>query len=351
MLDHSGADSSAVHAHDLVSVVTIFLNEAAFLEEAIESVRAQTHERWELLLVDDGSSDESSSIARRYARREPNRIRYLSHPRHENRGMSASRNLGIAGARGEFIAFLDGDDVWLPEKLERQLLLLHEHPEAQIVYGPSQLWFGWTGKPEDAARDDWRRTGIRGQRVFDPPELLTQFLKGRATTPATCSVLMRRRALQTIGGFEDSFRGLYEDQVFFSKVFFHLPVLVTRESWDRYRQHADSSCYVGQVTGTFHPDLPHPARLPFLRWLESYLAKQHPRHRPSWKALQREIWLYERPRLNRSMARLRQARMAVGAGFWKVVVPFGFKIGRWVLPTGFRQRLWRRWEELARTRP
>ncbi len=99
-----------------VSVIIIFLNAERFFEEAIASVFAQTYDRWELLLVDDGSTDASTAIARRYARRYPDRVRYLEHPDHSNRGASSSRNLGVQHARGAYIAFLDSDDVWLPRK-------------------------------------------------------------------------------------------------------------------------------------------------------------------------------------------------------------------------------------------
>ena len=118
-----------------VSVVMIFLDEERFLAEAIESVRAQTFTDWELLLVDDGSSDGSSAIARGYAEREGDRIRYLEHPGHENRGMSASRNLGIRHARGDLVALLDADDVWLQHKLSRQVALLDANPDAEMIYG------------------------------------------------------------------------------------------------------------------------------------------------------------------------------------------------------------------------
>src|SRR5262245_53982480 len=89
----------------LVTAITIFLNEERFFEEAIQSVFNQTYDRWELLLVDDGSTDGSTQIARRCAERFPDKVRLLEHPRHENRGMSASRNLGLEYARGEFVAF------------------------------------------------------------------------------------------------------------------------------------------------------------------------------------------------------------------------------------------------------
>src|SRR5262245_48750717 len=94
-----------------VSVLTVFLNAERFLQEAIESVLAQTYGDWELLLVDDGSTDGGSGLARSYAERYPHKVVYLNHGNHSNLGISASQNLGISRARGEYIAFLDSDDV------------------------------------------------------------------------------------------------------------------------------------------------------------------------------------------------------------------------------------------------
>src|SRR4051812_22103421 len=104
-----------------VSAIIIFLNAERFLSEAVESVIAQTHKDWELLLVDDGSADGSTTLAQGFAARHPDRVRYLEHPAHQNRGMSASRNLGLANSTGDHVAFLDADDVWLPHKLAEQL--------------------------------------------------------------------------------------------------------------------------------------------------------------------------------------------------------------------------------------
>ena len=129
----------------LVSVIIIFLNEQRFLSEAIESVLEQTCSNWELLLVDDGSTDASTGIARRYSECDAQRVRYLEHPSHTNRGMSASRNLGIQEARGEYVALLDADDVWLQDKLARQLEIMEQRPEAAMVYGATEL--GIAGRP------------------------------------------------------------------------------------------------------------------------------------------------------------------------------------------------------------
>ena len=137
----------------LVSAIIIFLDAGRFIEEAILSVLAQTYQPWELLLVDDGSSDGSTAIAQRYAAEHPGRIFYLDHPGHVNRGMSAARNLGIAHARGEHVAFLDADDVWLPTRLECHVDVLERRPDVAMVYGPTLYWFEWPGAPASRRRD------------------------------------------------------------------------------------------------------------------------------------------------------------------------------------------------------
>src|SRR5690349_17341742 len=85
-----------------VSVICIFFEAQRYFAEAIDSVLAQDFDDFELLLVDDGSSDASSEIAKGYARLQPERVRFLEHPNHANRGMSATRNLGLRHARGEY---------------------------------------------------------------------------------------------------------------------------------------------------------------------------------------------------------------------------------------------------------
>src|SRR5438105_10809941 len=125
----------------LVSVVIIFLNGGKYLQEAIESVLAQTYTNWELLLVDDGSTDASTGIAKDYQQRDPGRVQYLEHSGHENRGMSASRNLGIGRASGALIALLDADDVWLPDKLAQQVAIMQRHPEVGLLANPALYWY------------------------------------------------------------------------------------------------------------------------------------------------------------------------------------------------------------------
>ena len=285
----------------LVSGVIIFLNAEKFIREAIASVFAQTYERWELLLVDDGSTDGSTAIAQDYAARYPDRIRYLEHPNHQNRGMSATRNLGIEHARGDYIAFLDSDDVWLPDKLAEQVLLMQAHPEAAMLYGRTQIWYSWTGRPEDAQRDCMFDLGVPPDTLVQPPVLLLLMLENKVQSPTTCNALLRREAFERYGGFQEAFRGMFEDQAFFAKVCLDAPIFVADACWARYRQHPESCCAVAERTGTDST-----ARLPLLRWMNDYFTTRRVADQRVWKALRRELWPYQHPTLHRLRGRTQE---------------------------------------------
>ena len=133
----------------------------AFIEEAIDSVLAQTFASWELLLVDDGSTDGSTAIAHALAAAHPGQIRYLSHERARTGAPAPRGTWPPDHARGEYLAFLDADDVYLPHKLEAQVPLLDAHPDVGVLYAATEYWYSWTGRPEDAGRDwTWRRYGV-----------------------------------------------------------------------------------------------------------------------------------------------------------------------------------------------
>jgi glycosyltransferase involved in cell wall biosynthesis len=282
--------------HPLVSVVIIFLNAERFIREAIESVFAQTYRPWELLLVDDGSTDEGTAIARRYAQQNPDRVRYLDHPGHLNRGTGASRNLGLQEARGRYVGFLDADDVWFPNVLMEQVALLEAHPDVAMLYGPILWWYSWTGRPEDQGRDYIESLGVPPDSVIQPPRLLPLFLRNKAAVPS--GILVRRQITERVGGFEDEFRGEYEDQAFCAKICLAAPVFSSGQCWYRYRQHPDSCVATGQQTG-----LTHAARLAFLSWLARYLADQNVRDRRVWRALELEFWRFRHPRAFRLLRR------------------------------------------------
>ena len=310
-----------------ISVIVIFLNAGRFFEEAIESVFGQTYDHWELLLVDDGSTDGSTDSALRYAARSPNRIRYMEHNGHQNRGMSASRNLGIRNARGKYFALLDADDVWLPFKLEHQVAILESHPEAAMVYGPAQCWHSWAGNAA-AKRDCIQELFVETDRIFMPPALLQNFLQHVGATPCPSSALVRRSVTERTGEFEEAFRGMYEDQVFFSKVCLAAPIFVSGECNFKYRRHPDAACAVPRT-----PKQIHSARLNFLNWLKDHLSKQKVRDRDVWRALRSAFQAEDlRPYRRRLFHHLFQYYQRLTANFLRSV-----KLAvRWAIPAPVR---------------
>lgn len=286
----------------LVSVIMIFFNAERFVSEAIRSVFAQSCQNWELLLVDDGSTDRSTQIALQQAERYPDRVRFLQHEGRRNLGMSASRNAGIRASQGDYIAFLDADDVWLPHKLERQVAELESHPEAVMVYGPSQYWFSWTGLPEDSQRDFVPPVGVEPDTLVNPPSLMTICHPlGRTPAPATCGLMLRRQALEQIGGFEESFRGLYEDQAFLVKIFLKGAVFVSGECVARYRMHQDSCVFVSLRSGRHDA-----ARAAFLRWLRGYLKRVGVKDDAIWSAFRRAYGSHRFPAIRTISRSLKQ---------------------------------------------
>ena len=298
-----GSAQSSSMPQPLVSVIVIFFNEATFIRAALESVLAQSYCNWELLLVDDGSSDESAAIAQTYAQQHPTQIRYLTHPNRENRGMSATRNLGLAEAKGDYITFLDADDIMLPAKLTEQVEILLDNPDVALVCGRTQWWYSWTDNREDRSRDFTPATRLPLAQPIAPPQVLMQFLEDEWTS--LCDLMVRRDAVETVGGYEDSFRGMYEDQVFHAKLCLHYQVWMADTCWYRYRQHPQSCCAIADGQGWLK------SRKTFLEWLERYLS-QHPQvPRTLWRAVQRELWRYRAPILFRVRNRVQQLRSLI----------------------------------------
>lgn len=276
----------------LVSVVTVFRDAERFLAEAIESVLAQTCRDWELLLVDDGSSDGSGAIARRFVADHPERLRYLHHDGHGNLGISASRNVALRGARGSFVSFLDADDVWLPTKLAAQLRVIEAVPDTGMVYGNRQYWRSWA----DGALggDSMSAPGIPADRLYRPPDLLTlTYGRGTATNPGS-DVLCRRDAALQVGGFEDSLRGMFEDQAFLVKIYCSEAVFVADQCWTRYRQHPRS-----MVTAWSGSEDVAVARGAFLAWATSYLSRRGFGATEAGRTLRRALWTHRHPHLAR----------------------------------------------------
>jgi glycosyltransferase involved in cell wall biosynthesis len=274
-----------------VSVITIFLNAEACLSEAIDSVLAQDYTDFELIMVDDGSSDGSTKIALDYAARCPGKCVYIEHPGHANRGMSASRNAGIAAAYGDYVAFIDADDAWTPDKLREQVEILDSNSEIGMVAGAACYWRSWQG-----GRDDVVLAGHLLDQSVPPGSASTKvYPLGEAQAPCPSVLMVRRDVLERVRGFESSFTGplqMYEDQAFLSKVYLETHVWFSSRCWLRYRQHADS-CVAGNIRlGNYHRIRRH-----FLEWFRSYLSQRKAVDRAIWKALRRAELRYRHPRL------------------------------------------------------
>jgi glycosyltransferase involved in cell wall biosynthesis len=281
----------------MVSCIIIFLNGETYIAEAIESVLNQTLTDWELILVDDGSTDGATEIAKQAAAEHPDRIRYTEHPGHENRGMSASRNAGLELATGKYVAFLDADDIWLPKRLEHHTDILEQHPDVAMSMAPTLLWSSWN-KNNLPSRRPWlaadieTQVGVPEMQPLLPPVAATNYLASHgAGVPGICSLTIRRDRLMEVGAFEDEFRTLYEDQVMLFKIFLNFPVIATDEILDYYRQHDGSACaQVGRVAGD------NSARPRFLDWLQGYIVDMGLKDRELWKALRGEMWKFDNPK-------------------------------------------------------
>jgi glycosyltransferase involved in cell wall biosynthesis len=176
----------------LVSVVIPTWNAAATLPRAIDSVLAQTWTAVEILVVDDGGDDDSPALLATYGER----LRLI---RQANGGPSSARNRGLAEARGRYVAFLDADDHWLPEKLERQVALLNAHPELGFCSTATRV-VDTRGAPVR----DWPCSNATA------PLLETLFMHSAAVSGSTSGVLARTELLREAGGFDPCLRG-FED--------------------------------------------------------------------------------------------------------------------------------------------
>lgn len=209
-----------------VSVIMPVFNGQAHLEEAIDSALSQRYRSFELIIVNDGSTDGSGAIAQRYAARVGQRVRVVDQP---NAGLPAARNTAICAGRGEYFALLDADDAWMPEHLERAMDAFDSDPDLGLVHSnicridaagatldvPARLW--------RRGQDAYREIALRREHVACPTAVFPRF------------------AVQTVGGFDLQFTGLgCEDRDLWLRIAERFRVRYLDSIGARYRVHPGS---------------------------------------------------------------------------------------------------------------
>lgn len=198
-MKQADSNSSQLEKRPLVTVIIPVFNRAASLAVALRSVADQTFADWEVVVVDDGSSDGSADVATKVGQQD--KVRVIRHD--GNLGPSAARNSGIQAARGRYVCFLDSDDSWHPEKLRRQIEAVTADPDPNIVFCATQTIIFQKGKPG--------RTYPR--RAPFPGEPWSEFLYVNGGFAQTSSFFLSRE-LATKVGFRRSL-SQYEDHMFF----------------------------------------------------------------------------------------------------------------------------------------
>lgn len=172
----------------LVSVIIPAYNSEKYISDAINSVLSQTYQDHEVIVVNDGSKDNTERIIKPYLKR----ITYLYQ---DNKGSAEARNTGIKASKGEYIAFLDSDDVWSPEKLSLQVKFLNDHPDFDLVYGDYGT-FGENGVIDEnfpLTRKFPRPDGYIFQDLFLRPLIFTS------------TVMLQKKVLEEVGLFDEQF--------------------------------------------------------------------------------------------------------------------------------------------------
>ena len=203
-----------------VSVVIPAYNQAHFIAETIESVLAQTFQDFEIVVIDDGSTDNTPEIVSSFP------VRYF---RQENQGPPSARNRGIELSNGEYIAFLDSDDVLMENALQKGVEVLDSHPEVGFSYGQASMM------DEDGHIYRVRKSSfLDSSAIVDGKEQIREVLFSNRI--ATSAVMVRRQCLDEVGVFQEELR-THQDLEFFIRVLKRYPAAYIAEPLVKYRVH------------------------------------------------------------------------------------------------------------------
>lgn len=216
----------------LVSIIMPAYNAEKYIAESIQSVLDQTYRNWELIVVDDGSTDETAQIAQSFSAQDA-RVKYIFQ---QNKKLAGARNTGIVNSNGELIAFLDSDDLWLKEKLEAQVKAMDEM-DCDTVFSDAFYFHG-----DDTSDESMLFSSFYGRAVgrLDGSAMIRLLLKGNVIP--VLSVLTRKSILDEVGRFDENpaFRGCEDYDLWFrlaryGAVFYGMDTVLAR-----YRVHSSA---------------------------------------------------------------------------------------------------------------
>jgi glycosyltransferase involved in cell wall biosynthesis len=265
----------------LLSVVIPTYNRAALLREALNSIFEQGVRGVQVIVVDDGSTDDTRGVVSDYG----NDATYVFQ---ENRGTAAARNRGVSLARGEFISFLDSDDLWLPGKTATELSLFEKFPDAGAIISDSEYWT----EDELTIPSRFAQRGVRfdddAPRYFatEPPLWIDGSLF------STCCLTLRRNALERLGVFDTSFQS-YEDWDFEIRMYHMLKVVLCPQVFAKVRRYDDGT----------RRDRPLPGRPPTPAQMLDRLRNQH-------RVLQKTLTLAALPAAVAERVRVKMVKLA-----------------------------------------
>lgn len=251
----------------MISVVMPAYNAATYIHEAIESILNQTFKLLELIIIDDGSTDNTLEIAERYAAKD-NRVRII---KAEHKGLSAACNLGIQAAKYEWIGRLDTDDIALPERFEKQLQAARENPEV-AAWGSYAYHINSAGDILSVAP-----VGVTTKEEFCERRKTGQLI--HALHP---SLLVRKDILEKAGGYNEQLTTT-QDLELFDRLAEHTPILVLAEPLILYRIHGGSVSMDKYFT-----------QRRMVRWLEMR-NRDRLKGQPSMSLSEFEAWYASRP--------------------------------------------------------
>ena len=211
-----------------VSVIIPTYNRRAYVQEAVDSVLAQTYTDYEIIVIDDGSTDGTGEALReRCGALSDGRIIYEWQ---ENQGLSAARNRGIESSRGQYIALLDSDDLWMPEKLERQVACLSQHPEVAMVFSQARII--------DAAGNMASNRILNSEVTEEKLSLEALCFENCILVPS--SAVIARSALDRVGVFDPEIPCYGEDYDLFMRIRLVSPIACIDQPLVAYRIHGSN---------------------------------------------------------------------------------------------------------------